>query len=49
MLDYDENSVIITYDQKTNEQQTYKGVEVRQRKSIGRVESCVVYTVDFFI
>lgn len=31
LLDYDENSEIITYDQKTNEQQTYKGVEVRQR------------------
>eukprot|EP00904_Undaria_pinnatifida_P007658 jgi/Undpi1/4021/HiC_scaffold_16.g07388.m1 len=27
LLDYDENSEIITYDQKTNEQQTYKGVE----------------------
>ena len=33
LLDYDENSVVTTYDQTANEKQTYKGVEVRQTKS----------------
>eukprot|EP00904_Undaria_pinnatifida_P007657 jgi/Undpi1/4020/HiC_scaffold_16.g07387.m1 len=27
LLDYDENSEIFTYDQKTDEQHTYKGIE----------------------
>lgn len=31
LLDYDENSIITTYDQTKDEQQTYNGVEVRQR------------------
>lgn len=31
LLDYDENSVITTYDQTADEKQTYEGVEVRQR------------------
>ena len=43
LLDYDENSVIITYDQKINEQRTYKGVEVRQRNrsDVSYNESCI--------
>lgn len=31
LLDYDENSEIMTYNQTTNEHHSYKGVEVRQR------------------
>lgn len=31
LLDYDENSVITTYDQTTDEKQVYEGVEVTKR------------------
>lgn len=34
LLDYDENSVITTFDQTTDQKQVFEGVEVRRRSKV---------------
>lgn len=42
LLDYDENSVVTTFDQTKNEQKVFNGVEVRQKKLSYIIPYCVM-------